>query len=177
MKNLKTIATFVIAALMLSAVAGIVVTAIPEPAGDNSSQIDAVMQGTTALIDSNQILARAKDESSLVGIGTVEKVDFELLEDRPGHIVTNARILMETPLTGNIESNETVTVRYDGGTIGNTTMALFISWAIGPQDTVQLPSMLKLDIGMRILFFAQQKDEYMQLATYVPFSTENTKPG
>ncbi len=178
MKNANEISIVFVAAMLLfplGASALVTGTATLEPVNNSSPQIDAIVQNATSMIDTNQILTRIKGDSSFVGIGTVEKIGYDFLDDWSGRIVTSADLIMEVPLAGSVKSNQTVTVRYDGGTIGDETMAIFFSWAVGPADTVRLPSPMKLDVGMRVLFFAQQKVGYIQLITYVPFSTENAE--
>lgn len=79
------------------------------------------------------------------------------------------------PLTDNIQANDTLVVRYVGGSIGDIALIVNIMWAYGPEDTISLPDVMKLETGEKVLFFCRQKEDHLQLLTYIPFPADGTK--
>jgi hypothetical protein len=174
MPNLRRIiTTFAVTLLVVTTIAGMVQMVYPESTNGDVPNKNTLVQEATSLIEANQILIENRYLSTFVAIGEVKKVESITLDYETGKIATNAEICVDVPLTENIHANDTITVRYVGGTVGNMTLWVKINWAYGPEDTVRLPGEFKLDIGATIMFFAKEEYDHVKLLTYVPFSIDN----
>jgi hypothetical protein len=119
------------------------------------------------LIEANQILIRTRNSSDYVAAGRVMAVIYKLGEN--GGIRTYVDVSVAILLKGNIiKPNEILTVWYEGGEIGNLKLVVTYLWAYEPGDTVVLPSVFELKVGMNILFFAYQRSDNVGLLLYVP---------
>ena len=173
MKRLRGFSVvFVVAIVLFSAFVGIAVTYGPDLTIQTASPTDPMIQDANSLIEANQILVENRNLSTLVAIGEVKKVESLIVDSETRTIMTDAEIRIDVSLTGNLHANDSVTVRYVGGTVGNMTLWVRTNWAYGPEDTVQLPDDFKLSIGTTILFFAAKEDDYFKLLTYLPFSKD-----
>lgn len=176
MPNLRKIATtFAVILLIASTIAGMVQIAYSETTNDDVLKQNPLLQEATSLIEANHILIENRDLSTVIAIGTVKKVESVLLNDKTGMIVTNAEICVEVPLTDNIQPNDTLVVRYVGGSVGNLTLRVYTMWAYGSEDTVSLPGVMKLEGGEKVLFFGRQEEAYLQLLAHLPFPAGNAE--
>jgi hypothetical protein len=130
-------------------------------------------RNATDIINANQILKLWQNESTQVGIGTVQDVTCKLEELGKGQtIFTYAEISVEVPLTDNLIPEQIIVAKYLGGQTEKLTLRVDILWPFFPNDTVTPPSMFRLSKGQSILFFVEEATN--TLAGYLPYKTANS---
>lgn len=139
----------------------------PSTGAQPPSEAEAAVWG---LIEANQILRQVRNSSTYVATGSVVGVVSKLGEN--GGIRTYANISIALPIKGNIKPNDILTVWYYGGEVGDQKLGVDILWPHLPGDTVVLPTVFELKVGMSVLFFAYQWSSNVELLLYVPVQTE-----
>jgi hypothetical protein len=84
----------------------------------------------------------------------------------------NLGISIALPINGNIKRDEILTVWYEGGEFGEWGLVIDRLWPYYPRDTVALPSVFELKVGMNILFFAYHRPDNIELLLYVSIPSE-----
>ncbi len=131
-------------------------------------------QKATDIINSNQILKLWQNESTHSGIGVVQDVSCKLEELGKGQtIFTYAELLVEVPLTDNLNSEQIVVAKYLGGQTDNLTLTVDMLWPYFLNDTVTPPSMFDLSKGQTVMFFI--KEPANTLSGYIPYATTETR--
>lgn len=138
---------------------------IAQPIRRASSNADK--QKAENLIEANHCLRHLRNVSTYVAIGTVKDFVYKRVDNG---IQTHVDISVTLPLTENVQSQQILTVWYTGGEVDGLRYVVNILWFYGPEDTVILPSVLKLEVGMSVLFFAYHHDCSVELFCYIPYS-------
>lgn len=135
------------------------------------SQTESVVRN---LIEANQILRLSSNSSTYVATGSVADVACKLGED--GGIRTYANVSLALLVKGSLDPNGTVTIWYEGGEFGEWGLVIHRLYPHYPGDTVALPSVFELKVGMNILFFAFQQPDDIELLLYVLVPSEYLQP-
>jgi len=131
------------------------------------SQTESVIRN---LIQANQILRLINSSSTYVATGSVVDIACKLAEN--GGIRTYANISIALLIKGSLDPNGILAIWYLGGEFGEWGLVIHRLYPYYPGDTVALPSVFELKVGMNILFFAFQQPDGVELLLYVLVPSE-----
>ncbi|MCW4003574.1 MAG: matrixin family metalloprotease [Candidatus Bathyarchaeota archaeon] len=128
------------------------------------------------LINSNKLLTGWKNESTQVGVGTVQETTTKLEEISEGQLIyTYAKIQVKVPLVENLQAEQIITAKYLGGQTEDLSLRVDIEWHNFENDTIQPPTTFSLSKGMSIMFFIQERTN--SLTGYIPYVVESDNKG
>lgn len=127
-------------------------------------------QRANETISANQILKQWQNESNQIGVGTVLDVTCRLEEFGDGQtIFSYAQILVNVPLTSNLNAKQTIVAKYLGGQVDNQALRVDFLWPYFPDDTITPPCVYRLSKGQSVMFFA--KEDAKVLTGYISYAT------
>lgn len=155
--------------LLLSILLFSVVTTYSSAQTNLDQETMSEVEKATDLINDNEILKIWQNESTQIGVGTVQNVTCKY--DETGALMTYADILVDVPLTDNIYTKQVITTKYAGGKIGDSIIICYMYWSLFPNDKIVPPSVFELSEEMSVMFFVEEKTRLLK--GYILYSTDN----
>jgi hypothetical protein len=156
--------------LLLSILVFSVVTTSSSAQTNPDQQSMSEIEKATYLIKDNEILKIWQNESTQIGIGTVQNVSYKY--DKTGALMTYVEISVDVPLTDTLHSKQTITAKYPGGKIDDKIIVCHMFYNYFPNDTIVPLDVYEVNQGMSVMFFVEDKTRL--LMGYIPYLTDGT---